>query len=248
MLRPLLADLHIHTVLSACAEVEMIPPFIVRQACRIGLGIIAITDHNACDNAEAVIQAAEGTGLRVLPGMELQTREEVHILCLFDAVEVCREWQREVFQKLPPLKNNEDIFGPQFVVDAVGEWVRTEERLLAVSADTSLEEATARVRALGGLVIPAHVDRPSFSLLANLGFVPPNLVADALEVTPRFVPGAGFKQWPQLQAWPLVVSGDAHQLSEMRNRTLFKVELPSIREISLALRGEEGRKVVVEWP
>ncbi|MBC7259821.1 MAG: PHP domain-containing protein [Chloroflexi bacterium] len=247
MLRPFLADLHIHTVLSACAEVEMIPPLIVRRACRLGLGIIAVTDHNACANAEAVIRAADGTGLAVLPGMELQTREEVHLLCLFDTVEQCGQWQEEVWRALPPLANREEFFGPQYVVDAEGEWVRTEERLLAASADIGLERAVARVHALGGLAIPAHVDRPSFSLLANLGMVPANLGADALEVTARFQPEAGFSQWPELRAWPLVVNGDAHRLSEIRNRTLFKVAAPTVYELSLALRGVEGRKVAVDW-
>ncbi|HHE71657.1 MAG TPA: PHP domain-containing protein, partial [Chloroflexi bacterium] len=79
------ADLHIHTVLSACAEVEMIPPLIVAEALRKGLDILAITDHNATANAPAVRQAAEGTPLTVLLGMELQTREEVDVLCLFEA-------------------------------------------------------------------------------------------------------------------------------------------------------------------
>ena len=248
MLRPILADLHIHTVLSACAEVEMIPPLIVEQARSIGLGLIAITDHNACHNAEAVVRAAEAVGLSVLPGMELQTREEVHVLCIFDTVGQCVEWQRQVFDLLPPLANREETFGAQYVVDVTGEWVRTEERLLATAADISLEQAVSQVHALGGLVIPAHVDRPSFSMLANLGFVPPDLEADALEVTPRFAPEKGFAMWPSLARWPIVVDGDAHRLSEMQNRTLFKIESPCVREISLALRGQEGRKVVIEWP
>ncbi len=247
MLRPILADLHIHTVLSACAEVEMIPPLIVRRACRLGLGLIAVTDHNACANAEAVIRAAEGTGLAVLPGMELQTREEVHLLCLFDTVEQSLAWQAEVWSLLPPLENREEFFGPQYVVDAEGQWVRTEGRLLAASADIALEQAIARVHALGGLAIPAHVDRPSFSLLANLGMVPANLGADALEVTARFQPEAGFAQWPELRGWPLVVDGDAHTLNDMQNRTLFKVAAPTVRELSLALRGAEGRKITVDW-
>ncbi len=225
----------------------MIPPLIVRRALRMGLGLIAVTDHNACANAEAVIRAAEGTGLAVLPGMELQTREEVHILCLFDTVEQSLRWQDEIWALLPPLANREEFFGPQYVVDAAGEWVRTEERLLATSADITVERAVARVHELGGLAIPAHVDRASFSLLANLGMVPANLGADALEVTPRFRPEAGFRQWPQLRDWPLVVNGDAHRLGEIQNRTLFKVAAPSVHELSMALRGAEGRKVTVDW-
>lgn len=248
MLRPFLADLHIHTVLSGCAEVEMIPPLILQQAKRQGLSLIAITDHNACHNVEAMIQAARGTGIHVLPGMELQSREEVHLLCLFDTILQCQQWQETVLDKLPLLANKEDIFGAQFVVDVTGEWIRTEEHLLAASTDMGVEEAVAKVHALGGMVIPAHVDRPSYSLLSNLGFVPESLDVQALEVTPRFVPETGYPQWPQLEGWCLIVNGDAHRLQEIQNRTLFKIEAPVIEEIDLALKGEQGRKVVVEWP
>jgi len=247
MLKPFLADLHIHTVLSGCAEVEMIPPLVLKQAKRLGLSLIAVTDHNACHNVEAMIQAAQGTGIHVLPGMELQSREEVHILCLFDTVLQCQQWQETVFAKLPSLSNKEDIFGAQFVVDMTGEWVRTEERLLSASTDMGLEEVVSEVHSMGGMVIPAHVDRPSFSLLANLGFVPESLDVQALEVTSRFVPATGYPQWPQLEGWCLIVNGDAHRLQEIQNRTLFKIAAPLIEEIDLALKGEQGRKVVVEW-
>jgi hypothetical protein len=102
------ADLHIHTVLSGCAEIEMIPSLILWQAEKKGLNLIAITDHNACHNAEAVMEAAVGTNIHVFPGMELQSKEEVHLLCLFDTVESCKEWQKKVFQKLPYVTNKED--------------------------------------------------------------------------------------------------------------------------------------------
>jgi len=248
MLKPFQADLHIHTVLSGCAEVEMVPPLIIRQAKRQGLSLIAITDHNACHNVESLIQASAGTGVHVLPGMEFQSKEEVHLLCLFDTVGQCQQWQDQVFKKLPPLSNKEEIFGAQFVVDSAGEWVRTEERLLSVSADIGLEEAVSGVHSIGGMVIPAHVDRPSFSLLSNLGMIPDSLEVEALEVTPRFVPSIGFRHWPQLKDWCIIPNGDAHRLEEIGNRTLFTMAAPEIREIVLALKGEGGRHVRVEWP
>ncbi len=226
----------------------MIPPLIMRQAQRLGLGLIAITDHNACHNVDAMMQAAQGTGVHVLPGMELQSKEEVHLLCLFDTADQCQEWQEEVFQKLPSLANREEVFGSQFVVAATGDWIRTEKRLLATSSDMALEEVVAGVGSLGGMVIPAHVDRPSFSLLSNLGFVPDSLEVSGLEVTPGFSPSEGLQKWPQLKAWCLIVNGDAHRLQEIQNRTLFKIEAPVVQEISLALKGEQGRRVIVEWP
>jgi predicted metal-dependent phosphoesterase TrpH len=247
-LKPFFADLHIHTVLSGCAEVEMIPPLIIRQAKRLGLSLIAITDHHGCHNVKAMIEASAGSGIHVLPGMEVQPREEVHLLCLFDTFTQCEKWQEEVFRRLPLLSNKEEVFGGQFAVDSTGEWISTEERLLAVSADMSLEEVVAGVHSMGGLVLPAHVDRPSFSLLSNLGMIPDSLDVQGMEVTPEFVPSLGFRRWPQLKAFCLIVNGDAHRLQEIQNRTVFNIAAPVVREIGLALKGEEGRRVVVEWP
>ncbi len=175
------ADLHIHTVLSPCAEVEMIPPLIVRRAKELGLGLIAITDHNSAENVGAVMRAAHGSGVTVLPGIELQTQEEVHLLCLFATEEQALAWQALVYACLPALRNRDDLFGAQYVVDETGELVRQNDRLLLTAAAFPLEEAVARVRELGGLPIAAHVDRMANGFMTNLGFVPPGLELAALE-------------------------------------------------------------------
>jgi PHP family Zn ribbon phosphoesterase len=179
----LLVDLHIHTVLSPCAEVEMIPPLIVRRAQELGLGMIAIVDHNCAANAQAVIEAAKGTGIAVLPGMEVQTREEVHLLCLFDTLEQAEAWQETVWSALPDQRNREAYFGAQYVVDATGDHLYTEDRLLSASASLSVEQVVAGANALGGICLPAHVDRPSFSILSNLGFIPPGLPIAGIELS-----------------------------------------------------------------
>ncbi|MBN1642992.1 MAG: PHP domain-containing protein [Anaerolineae bacterium] len=184
-MRALAVDLHIHTVLSACAAVEMIPPLIVRRALELGLDVIAITDHNSAANAGAVIEAARGTGLTVLPGMEVQTREEVHMLCLYDTLEQADAWASRVADALPDARNREEFFGAQYVVDASGAHLYTEERLLATSTAMSVEQVASGVEALGGLCLAAHVDRPSFSILSNLGFIPPSLPIDGIEISPR---------------------------------------------------------------
>jgi 3',5'-nucleoside bisphosphate phosphatase len=241
-------DLHIHTVLSGCAEIEMVPSLILWQAEKKGLNLIAITDHNACHNTEAVIEAARGTNIHVLPGMELQSREEVHLLCLFDAVEPCKAWQDKVFQKLLPLANQENLFGPQYVVNAAGEWLWTEKRLLATSTDMTVEEIVDQVTSLEGVVIPAHVDRPTFSLLSNLGLIPKTLPIKALEVTPYFNLQKGFREWPELKNWCLIVNGDAHRLHDIQNRTQFKMAYPDLKEMVMAFKGQQGRQVIVEWP
>ncbi|MCL0079370.1 PHP domain-containing protein [Dehalococcoidia bacterium] len=239
------ADLHIHTVVSPCAEVEMIPPLIVRRARELGLGLIGIMDHNSAENVAAVIEAAEGSGVTVLPGIEVQTREEVHLVTLFDTAEQALTWQTEVFDHLPDLKNDEDHFGAQFVVDATGEYVRRNERFLLTSTDMSLEMVVAIVHDLGGLALPAHVDRPAFSLIANLGFVPPDLDVPAVEIFRSSQPLEVRRRFPQIGGFTMVCNGDAHRLNEMMARTMFKIAAPTVAELVLALRGEEGRRVEV---
>ncbi len=245
MLRGRWADLHLHTVLSACAEVEMIPPLIVRRALELGLDWLAVTDHNSAANVRAVCAAAEGSGLAISPGLEVESREEVHIVCLFDAAEQAEAWAEVISQHLPPLRNDERHFGAQFVVDATGDYVRSEERLLQTSVDLSVEEIVRGVAALGGLAIPAHVDRPANSLLVNLGFVPVGLDIAGLEISAR-TSGAQFRQaHPELAHLGLLCSGDAHRLSEMVRRTMVVSRRPLVAELAQALRGEGDLCVVV---
>jgi PHP family Zn ribbon phosphoesterase len=244
-LRAYVAELHVHTVVSPCAAIEMIPPLIVQEALAKGIKLIAITDHNASANVEAVQKAATGTELNVLPGMELQTREEVHLLCLFDTLTQLKAWQTVVDERLPPLENNIEYFGEQFVVDETGDFVRRETRLLLTSADLSLQEAAESVLELGGLVIPAHVNRKAFSLIANLGFVPPGLPVDALEISRHIDPSEAREKYPQLRDYALVQSGDVHYLKEFLGANIFTLAAPTIAELKLALHDERGRSLVL---
>ncbi len=219
----------------------MIPPLIIERALAVGLGLLAVTDHNASANCSAVMQAAAGTGLAVLPGMETQTLEDVHVLCLFDTLEQALAWQEVVFRHLPQRTNPDEVLGAQFVVDAAGDLVRTETRLLLTGIDLSLDDVVRQVQALGGLAVPAHVDRPSFSLLANLGFVPPDLAVPALEIFWRSDPAALRAGHPDLAGWPLIRNSDAHRLSEMRACLQLEVAEPTIAELRLALARRDGR-------
>lgn len=223
----------------------MIPPLIVKRAGELALGIIAITDHNSAENAAAVMEAARGFDLKVLPGMEVQTREEVHLLCLFDSLEQVLDWQELVYAHLPPLKNEPEFFGPQFVVDASGDFVCYNERLLSTATSLSVEEVAIGVTQREGLCIAAHVDRPSFSLLANLGFVPPGVPFAAMEISSRGDVNELQHQHPSLAGYAFICSGDAHRLDEMSNRTVLTLDKPTIAELSMAFRGQEGRKVKI---
>ena len=224
----------------------MLPELIVEQAQELGLSIIAVTDHNSAENAASVVNAAQGTDITVLPGMELQTREEVHLVCLFDTLAQVQRWQEEVYAHLPPLKNDDDAFGTQIVLDADGEAVGTNERLLLTATSFSVEEAVQRVHALDGLCIPAHVDRPAYSIIANLGFIPPDLGVAGVEISSLVGPQEARERFPQLERYSLIADGDAHRLSEMAKRTTLKMAEPTVAEIALALAGEGDRGVWVD--
>jgi 3',5'-nucleoside bisphosphate phosphatase len=236
-----IAELHSHTVLSPCAEVEMIPPLIVQIAIEKGINLLAVTDHNASANVVAVQKAAQDTGLIVLPGMELQTREEVHLLCLFDSLDQLAAWQGLVDEHLPQLENDSEYFGEQFVVDETGEFVRRETQLLLTSVDLSLEEAIRAVDSIEGLAIPAHIDRKANGLLEILGFVPANIPIEALEISRHISVDLAPLRYPQIRGYPLVRDGDAHRLNEFLGVNEFQVESPTVAELKMALRRENGR-------
>ena len=240
------ADLHVHTVLSPCAGVEMIPPLIVEEALQRGIRLIAITDHNGTANIAAVQKAARGTELVVLPGMELQTREEVHVLCLFDELEQAEALQSWVDARLPDMPNNPDFFGEQFVVDETGDFIRREERLLLSSVEATLHEAWQEVSQLGGLFIPAHVNRTANGLLALLGLVPTDIPVEALEISRHIRPGDAPKKFPQIAGYPLIQDGDVHYLDGFLGSTVWTVDQPQVAEIRRAIHREEERSYCIE--
>lgn len=241
-MKTFLAELHIHTVLSPCAGVEMIPPMIVSKALEHKLNLIAITDHNASANLPAVIKAAEGSDLTVLPGIELQTQEEVHILCLFDNLDQLASMQAIVDKAMPDLKNNIEFFGEQFVVDETGDFICREERLLITSARLSFEEAFYAVTDLGGLFIPAHINRKAFGLIYNLGFVPPELEIEALEISRHISLENAYREYPHIQRYPLIQSGDVHFLDDFLGINQFLLQEPTVSEIKMAFKRINGRQ------
>ncbi len=242
MLRRYQADLHVHTCLSPCADVKMSPLAIVKRAQTIGVDILGICDHNSAENAPAALEAARRHGVSVLPGMEVTSAEEVHILALFDAPEPARELQETVYRHLPG-ENDEETFGMQVVANADDEVLGFNQRLLIGATTLRVEEIVEAILSLGGLTIAAHIDRESFSLIGQLGFVPDDLPLDALEISPGISHDEAVRRYaPSL---PLVQSSDAHKVEEIgRCRTGFLVEEASIEEIRKALEEKEGRRIV----
>jgi 3',5'-nucleoside bisphosphate phosphatase len=226
----------------------MIPPLIVEEALQHGIQWIAITDHNATANIAVVQKAAQGTGLAVMPGMELQTREEVHSLCLFDTLEQAQALQDWVDRLLPDMANNPDFFGEQFVVDETGDFIRREERLLLTSVDATLSEAYELVHNLGGLFIPAHINRQAFGLMAVLGLLPTDFPLEVLEISRHISPDEAVKRFPQLKGMPLIQNGDVHFLDDFLGAVSWTVEGATIEEIRQSIHCHNGRKFNIDNP
>lgn len=240
------ADLHVHTTLSPCAEVEMIPPLIVQTALEQQIDLIAITDHNASANVSAVQKAARGSGLTVLPGMEVQSREDVHLLTLFDNLDALEVWQVEVDEALPSKPNRPDFFGEQFVVDETGEFVRSEARLLAAATRLSIDEIFERVPRLGGIVIPAHIERTTYGLLPTLGLISEKWQVLALEISRHITPEKAALDFPAVENYALIQSGDVHHLADFLGTTVFTLAAPTLTELRLAFSRTDGRETCIE--
>lgn len=239
------AEFHVHTVLSPCAEIEMIPPLIVEEALVKGIQWIAITDHNASANVEAVVQAARGTNLFISPGMEVQTQEEIHSLCLFDTQDQLKAFQLFVDKSLPQMENRPDYFGEQLVVDETGEFIRRETRLLLNSVATSIRETWVKVDELGGILIPAHIDRKAFGMIANLGLIPIDTPIEVLEISRHLSPTVARSTYPQIGQIPLIKSGDVHRLNEFLGVNQLTIETPCIAELRKALLNKENRSLTI---
>lgn len=202
-------DFHIHTALSPCGHEDMTPNNIVNMALMNELDAIAITDHNTCENVAAVMKVAEGTGLLVLPGMEVESREEIHVVCLFSALEDVYNMQNTVYSNLPEMRNKAKIFGRQSVIDENDDEVKVLDKLLSFATQLSLEEIVELAQQNNGVAIPAHIDRPSYSVISNLGLIPVNLRVTTLEVS-RFASKKEYEEkYPNYQ---IIQSSDAHEL------------------------------------
>lgn len=251
-LRKIKADLHIHTVLSPCADSDMTPVNIVYMAVAQDLNLIAITDHNSVQNAGAVIDAAKkreddflklvGHKLVVLPGMEVTTKEEVHVLCIFDSLKDALDWQAIVFDNMPNLKNNPALWGEQGIYCSKDKFLRYEEKWLSAATNLKLTQVFEKVTSFEGICIPAHVDKEFGGLHGVLGFVPEDIKVESLEISPRYDQSGFRKVFKDLSSYPLVNFSDAHRLGEIGTKfTEMTIADPSVRELRMVFAGRNGR-------
>ncbi|HWQ03117.1 MAG TPA: PHP domain-containing protein [Candidatus Nitrosotenuis sp.] len=231
------ADLHIHTCLSPCAELEMSPRNIVRAAKQKGLQVIGICDHNSAENVPAVEKNAAREGIAVISGMEVTSKEEVHLLALFENETKCLAFQEIVYEHLHG-KNDEPLYGEQVIVNEEEEILGFCDKLLIGATDLTIERLVDLIHEFGGLAIAAHVDREGFGIIGQLGFIPADLPLDALELADP----AKRDSIAQQRNLPFITSSDAHKLEDIGSQsTTFWMNAASTAEIKRCLNSEDGR-------
>lgn len=229
-------DLHIHSCLSPCGDDDMTPANIVGMAALKGLDAVALTDHNSCRNCPAFLAAAAGYGVLAVPGMEINTSEEVHAVCLFPDLEAALDFDRYVYGRLIKFPNNERIFGKQQIYNEQDQICGTESSLLINAADISFDGLWELVRSYSGVMFPAHVDKNANSLIANLGFIPPDSQFKTAEVKDLLKLHPLKREHPYLDTCKIISNSDAHYLEHINEPNLtLQVEEKSIKGIIDAL-------------
>ncbi len=239
------ADLHIHTVLSPCGDLEMSPENILAAARRKNIDILGITDHNHTGNAWLIREMAKEYQILALPGAEVTTREEVHCLAFFPSRESLVLFQDFLTGRIVRIPNRPEILGYQVLVDREEKVIDEVDYYLGSSVDASVEEVAENAHSLGGIFIPAHIDRHKNSLYSQLGFIPAGLDFDALEVSWRTALEDFLGRHPEVQGKRIVRSSDAHFLPDIgRITSVFLLEELTCDEVWMAFRGENGRKII----
>jgi len=218
-------DLHIHSCLSPCGDEEMTPGNIAGLASLCGLQLIALTDHNTCGNCRAVMAAGEAYGVTVVPGMELTTAEDIHVLCYFPDAETAERFAADIYARLPDMGNRADIFGRQVYRNEEDEEVGEEPRLLLNATDLAIEQVRELAHRCGGAAVPAHIDKHSDSVMAVFGYADPSMGYRTWEVTPGCDIAALEIAHPELKGSRYLKSSDAHWL-EALDKAQSSIELP----------------------
>ncbi len=242
MLRPFKADLHIHTCLSPCTELDMSPKGILTSAKNKEIDIIGICDHNSSENSLAVMNVAQKMNIHVLPGMEVTSQEEVHVLGLFDDIKNTLKLQEYVYGNLPG-KNDEEAFGMQVIVNEKEEALGFNDKLLIGATTIPLDDVIRMIHSFNGIAIASHIDRDSFSIISQLGFIPENLELDAMEISPHITFEEANKRFKNI--YPITCSSDAHYPDDIgKGFTTFLLEDVSVAEMKMALENKDGRKLI----
>ena len=209
-------DFHIHSCLSPCGDNDMTPQNIVNMAKIMGYDAIALTDHNTSRNCPAVMEVAKEVGITAIPGMELCTSEEVHIVCLFPELQNALDFSDYVYSTLPPVKNRPSVFGDQLICNEQDEVIGTEEKLLITASGISCMKVVETVKKYGGICYPAHIDRSSFSIISNLGTIDGAFGFSCAEIFDITKEKELKETHPYLNSLKIISDSDAHYLEKMR--------------------------------
>jgi len=214
-------DLHIHSCLSPCADDDMTPGNILGMAALKELDIVALTDHNSCKNCPAFIKMAEEFNIIAIPGMELCTSEEVHVICLFRTLKDAMVFDEYVDAHMVHIPNKENIFGKQVIYDANDEITGTEPDLLINATDISFAEVHDLMNRFNGIMIPAHIDKNSNSLISNLGFIPPDSHFKCAELKNMSALNRLLHSNQYLETCRTITNSDAHTLGDINEPVNF---------------------------
>jgi len=211
-------DFHIHSGLSPCAMEDMTPNNIINMALIKELDGIAITDHNSVENLNPFYHLAKSKGIGFLPGVEITTCEEIHVLIFFEDLTPIT-YLREILQKsLPDIQNRKEIFGNQLIYNINDQVIAGENKLLTNATELSFEKTLDIAKEIDGVLIPAHVDRKSFSILSNLGFIPPEFKGKFLEISSAISQTEFYNKYPSMKNYKIIQNSDAHQLTSILER------------------------------
>ena len=217
-------DLHLHSCLSPCGDTDMTPNNLVNMAALLGCDIIALTDHNTCRNTPAAVKVGQAADVLVIPGMELCTAEEAHVVCLFETVEDALAFDKYVCAHIPKVPNRPEIFGEQWILNEDDEKIGEISELHYRNRHQHQRRAGAREK-FNGVAFPAHVDKDAYSVTASLGAIPPEAQFSAAELSLTADAAQQRLLHPELESMMLLRNSDAHYLHLMPEEHQT-VELP----------------------
>jgi len=223
-------DLHIHSCLSPCGDEDMTPNNIVNMSIIKELDVIAITDHNSIKNCRAAINAAKGTKLLVLAGMEIQTLEDVHLIVLFPDIDYAEKFDDAISEYRFNFPHKAEKFGDQMILDEKDQLIGYEKYTLMLSMGISIDKAIDMAIKYNGIAFPAHINRPSNSVIANLGFIPENWPIGAVEIFRQKENRSLVEEYSK--KYKIVSNSDAHYLKDISEAENFmNLKLLSAEEV-----------------
>lgn len=243
------ADLHVHSVLSPCGGLEMGPHAVMLEAKKKNIDILAITDHNSAGNLSVYSNIADKYNIKFIPGIEVQTSEEIHAIVLFNDLSDAEKFSKQLYKTLDPLENDPEYFGDQVLVDEAENISGYESRALINSSDWSFNDLILKTEQTNGFIFPAHVDAESYSIIGQLGFIPDDDRIIALGITAKCNIDELYSKFPKLTKYTLIRNSDAHYLKDIGSGfSEFFLEEPKLNEIILACKKVENRKIkIYKW-